>query len=124
MGSGLQRVDKIANLTFVGKRVATKVAEYAGENQKLARDLARELDAAASGAEAAMLELKKHPLLLGLDVQARAWWVSRHLREARELCEGISAEMVKFNVQFRQEFIEAIEGRATSKTSYKGRVTI
>lgn len=126
MGSGLQRVDKISGMTFLGKKVATKVADYAKENQKLARDMARELDAAASAAEAAMLELKAHPLLLGLDVQARAWWVSRHLREARELCEGISAEMVKFNAQFRLEFIEAAEAekRSTSKASYKGRVTL
>lgn len=126
MGSGLQRVDKISGMTFLGKKIATKVADYAKENQKLARDMARELDAAASAAEAAMLELKGHPLLLGVDVQARAWWVSRHLREARELCEGLSAEMVKFNAQFRQEFIEgtAAEKRGTSKASYKGRVTI
>ncbi|MEU8347848.1 hypothetical protein AB0C74_39640 [Spirillospora sp. NPDC048832] len=126
MGSGLQRVDKISVMTFLGKRVAAKVADYAKENQKLARDMARELDAAASAAEAAMLELKGHPLLAGVDVAARAWWVSRHLREARELCEGISAEMVKFNVQFRIEFIEGTdaEQRSTSKATYKGRVTI
>jgi uncharacterized protein YfaQ (DUF2300 family) len=125
MGSGLRRIDKIAGLTFLGK-VPRQVAEYAAVNQKLARDMARELDAAASAAEAAMAELKGHPLLAGIDVQARAWWVSRHLREARELCEGLSAEMVKFNVQFRQEFIEGTDAdkRDTKKSTYKGRVTI
>lgn len=125
MGSALRTIDKIADLTFLGK-VPRKVAEYATENQKFARNMARELDAAASAAEAAMNELKGHPLLLGIDVHARAWWVSRHLREAREICEGLSAEMVKFNVQFRQEFIESadVEKRETKKSQYKGRVTI
>ncbi|MFD0535252.1 hypothetical protein ACFQY7_17400 [Actinomadura luteofluorescens] len=38
-----------------------------------------------------------------------------HRRAARR--EGSSAEMVKFNTQFRVEFIEAIEGRGTSAES-------
>jgi hypothetical protein len=125
VGSGLRKIDKIAALTFSGKKTAVKVAEYAQANQSFAHDMARELDAAASAAEAAMLELKGHPLLLGIDVQTRAWWVSRVLREAREICEGVSAEMVKFNAQFRREFIEAADqGRDQKRTAYKGRVTI
>jgi len=126
MGTALQRIDRIANITFGGKKIANQIAQYAQENQRFAHDMARELDAAAAAAEAAMLDLKGHPALLGLDVQARAWWVSRHLREARELCEGLSAEMVKFNTQFRQEFIEAVENakRSTKKNDYKGRVDL
>lgn len=124
MGSGLRKIDKIAALTFTGKKTAVKVAEYARENQSFARDMARELDAAASAAEAAMLELKGHPLLRGVDVQARAWWVSRHLRDAREICSGISAEMVKFHAQFRAEFIEAGQERGRNRKDYQGRVRI
>lgn len=125
MGSALRAIDKIADMTFLGK-VPRKVADYAAANQRFARDMARELDAAASAAEAAMGELKGHPLLAGLDVAARAWWVSRHLREAREICQGLSAEMVKFNIQFRQEFIEGTdaEKRDTKKSEYKGRVSL
>ncbi|GAA4316386.1 hypothetical protein GCM10023178_26630 [Actinomadura luteofluorescens] len=43
------------------------------------------------------------------------WMFGWHRRAARR--EGSSAEMVKFNTQFRVEFIEAIEGRGTSAES-------
>ncbi|REE96639.1 hypothetical protein [Thermomonospora umbrina] len=124
MGSGQKRLDEIAGIEFRGKVPAT-VAAYAKATQRFAHDLARELDAAESAAEAAMGQLKGHPLLRGVDIRARAWWVSRHLREARELVQGVSAEAVKFNVQFRQEFLEAMnEQRSGKRSEYKGKVDL
>lgn len=72
-----------------------------------------------------MRQLKGHPLLLGVDVRARAWWVARHLNEARELVLGISAEAVKFNLQFRREFLERMqEERPDKSKDYKGKVDL
>lgn len=124
MGTGQIRLDEIADIEFHG-RVAEKITEYAVTTQQLAHDIARELDAAASAAEAAMRQLKGHPLLLGVDVRARAWWVARHLNEARELVLGISAEAVKFNLQFRREFLERMqEERPDKSKDYKGKVDL
>ncbi|RJL19576.1 hypothetical protein [Bailinhaonella thermotolerans] len=125
MGTGQQRIDQIADIEFHGK-VPSKIAAYAVATQRLAHDLARELEEGANGAEAAMRQLKGHPLLMGVDVKARAWRVARHLREARELVLGISAEAVKFNLQFRQEFLEAManQARDTKGKDYKGKVDL
>ncbi|MEU9019976.1 hypothetical protein [Actinomadura sp. NPDC048394] len=122
MGSGSRRLDEIAAIEFRGK-VPRQVAAYAKATQRFAHDLARELDAAESAADAAMRQLKGHPLLAGVDVAVRAWWVSRHLRDARELVEGVSAEAVKFNIQFRNEFLDG-EDRSTKKSDYKGEVDL
>ncbi len=122
MGSGQQRLDEIAGIEFRGK-VPKQVAAYAKATQRFAHDLARELDAAEAAAEAAMRQLKGHPLLAGVDVAVRAWRVSRHLRDARELVQGISAEAVKFNIQFRNEFLSG-DPRAAKKSEYKGEVDL
>lgn len=123
-GTGQARLDEIANLEFHGP-VAKKITEYTVANQRFAHDIARELDAAASAAESAMRELKGHPMLRGLDVRRRARRVARELADARELAQGISAEMVKFNLQFRREFLEALrDGERPDKGKYKGKVDL
>ncbi|WP_182876116.1 hypothetical protein [Microbispora sp. H10670] len=126
MGTGNARLDEIADIEFHGK-VPAKIAAYTLATQRFAHDLARELDHAEAAAEAAMTQLKGHPMLLGVDVRARAWRVARYLREAREIAQGISAEAVKFNLQFRQEFLdalEALEKRDTKRSDYKGKVDL
>ncbi|HUR06149.1 MAG TPA: hypothetical protein VM347_26620 [Nonomuraea sp.] len=122
MGTGQTRLDEIANIEFHGK-VAAKIAEYTVANQRLAHDLARELDGATSSAESAMRELKGHPLLRGIDVRRRARRVAGHLADARELAQGISAEV---NLQFRQEFLEALAeaSRSDKRKDYKGKVDL
>jgi hypothetical protein len=124
-GTGQTRLDEIANIEFHGK-VPQKVSAYTVANQRFAHDLARELDAAGSAAEGAMRELKGHPLLRGIDVRRRARRVAGELADARELAQGISAEMVKFNLQFRQEFLEALaDGERSGKSKdYKGKVDL
>jgi len=126
VGTGNDRLDEIAGIEFHGK-VPAKIAAYTLATQRFAHDLARELDHAEAAAEAAMGQLKGHPLLLGVDVRARAWRVARQLREAREIAQGISAEAVKFNLQFRQEFLDALEAmekRDTKGKEYKGKVDL
>jgi len=120
-----QRLDDIADCEFVGKDLPGRIAQYATLTQQFAHDLARELSNAEEAAFAAMQQLRGHPLLAGLDVRWRARRVTRVLREARELCEGVSAECVAFNVQFRQEFADALRTKRDKKTKeYDGKVDL
>ncbi|WP_018686350.1 hypothetical protein [Actinokineospora enzanensis] len=118
MRSAAERIEEIAECEFTGKRVAERIAQYAQLTQRLAHDLARELDTAEEAAETALRRLKGHPLLVGIDVRLRARKVTRELREARELCKGISAEAVAFNLQFRREFADALDPKRAEKTRH------
>lgn len=122
MSTAEKRLDEIADCEFVGKNVAGQIAQYATLTQQLAHDLAREISTAEQAAMAAMRQLKGHPMLRGVDVRWRARRVTRVLREARELCEGISAECVAFNVQFRHEFAHAL--RPGKAKEYRGKVDL
>jgi hypothetical protein len=120
-----KRIDEIADCEFVGKDIAGQFARYARLNQLLAHDLARELANAEEAAQQAMRQLKGHPLLAGIDVMLRARKVTRVFREAREVCEGISAECVAFHVQFRQEYAEELRGKRNAKSKdYRGKVDL
>lgn len=123
MSTADKRLDEIADCEFVGKDLAGRIAQYATLTQQFAHDLARELATAQDAAHAAMRQLGGHPLLRGVDVRWRARRVARVLREARDLCEGISAECVAFNVQFRQEFAQALTNKRDVKPrEYRGKV--
>lgn len=113
-GTG-QRINEIADCEFVGKNLAGQIAQYATLTQQLAHDLVRELAVSEEAAVAAMRRLRGHPMLAGVDVRWRARRVARVLREARELCEGVSAECVAFNVQFRTEFAEQLRAKPKKK---------
>jgi len=118
------RLNEIADCEFAGKNIAGQIAQYATLTQRLAHDLARELASASEAAEDAMRQLRGHPMLAGVDVRWRARRVTKVLREAGELCQGISAECVAFNVQFRQEFAYALKGRETKTKEYRGKVDL
>lgn len=123
MSTVAQRLDEIAECEFTGKNLAGRIAQYATLTQAFAHDLARELATAQDAAQAAMRQLGGHPLLRGVDVRWRARRVARVLRDARELCEGISAESVAFNVQFRREFADALTStREVKPRQYRGKV--
>lgn len=125
MSTAEQRINEIADCEFVGRDIAGQIARYATLTQRFAHDLARELATAEEAAMAAMRQLKGHPMLGGIDLRWRARRVTRVLREARELCQGISAECVAFNVQFRQEFADALGGKRDVKsTAYHGKVDL
>ncbi|WP_242903692.1 hypothetical protein [Actinomadura terrae] len=125
MGTGEQMIDRIGDIEFRGK-VGKHVAAYARATQRFGHDLAYELDNAATAAEAAMKQLEGHPLLFGIDVKIRAGRVAGKLRKAQELALAISAESVKFHVQYRQEFLAVgpadMRGRRGGR--YTGRVDL
>jgi hypothetical protein len=83
--------------------------------QRLGHDLSAEFDEAAAQANKAIRKLKGHPMLLGVDVYFRARWCTRHLRRAAELARGVSAESVKFTLQYRREFMD-IQDAGTKPT--------
>lgn len=117
MASGEDRIDKLGDIEFVGQ-VGKRVAEYARTTQRLGHDLAYTLDSDADRARKAMLKLRKHPLLGGVDVRIRAWHVSRRLRRARDLARGISAEAVKYHAEYRKQFgTVGTDGRKKSTNS-------
>jgi hypothetical protein len=120
-----KRLDEIADCEFTGPNMALKIAHYAQISQEFAHDMARELSNSEQAAYRALRQLKGHPLLVGIDVKWRARRVTRVLREARELCEGISAECAGFNMQFRLEFADALSGkRVAKKKEYRGKVDL
>jgi len=104
--SGEDRMDELGEIEFFG-HVGTQVIRYARTSRRFARDLAAELESAAHDSRVAMSALKGHPALLGLDVKIRARRVSRKLKRAKELAQGISAESVKFAAEYRKQFIHA-----------------
>lgn len=126
MSTAGKRLDEIADCEFVGKNLAVRIADYAKLTQLFAHDLARELATAEEAATAALRQLGGHPALHGVDVRWRARRVTRVLREARALCEGISAECVAFNVAFRHEFAAALSDnkREVTTTAYRGKVSL
>ncbi|MDL4814958.1 hypothetical protein [Actinomadura opuntiae] len=106
MASGERRLDKLSELHFRGQ-VGRAVAEYAKGTQRFAHDMAAELDTSAEAARSAMWKVRKQvPTLRVAEVWVRAKLVSRHLKRARDLCQGISAEAVKFNITYRREFLD------------------
>lgn len=125
MSTAEQRIDEIADCEFVGKNLPGQIARYATLTQQLAHDLARELATGEDEAVAAMRRLRGHPMLAGVDVRWRARRVARVLREARELCQGVSAECVAFNVQFRTDFADALRKKSEPKPKeYHGEVDL
>ncbi|KAB2341871.1 hypothetical protein [Actinomadura rudentiformis] len=123
MGSGERRIESLGDIEF-NDRVSRSVSEYAKQTQRLARDMASELDVGATAAHSAMLKLRFHPRLQHLNVRWRARRVARHLARARDLAQGISAEAVRFNLQYRREFLDIDSRGDTSKAKYTGEVDL
>jgi len=124
MGTGKARIDKLGDTAFGGK-VGKNVATYSKESQRLAHDFAAELDDAAERARKQMLKLKNHPRLSpgGVAVRIRARRATKPFRKAKEMALAVSAEMVKFNVQYRKEFLET-EAHYKDKKRWSGEVDL
>lgn len=105
MDSAEDRIDKMGDMSFDGA-VGRHIATYGQASQRLGHDFAAELDEAARHAAREIRKLDGHPLLRGVNVYLRARWVTRHLRRAAELARGVSAESVKFTLQYRREFLD------------------
>jgi hypothetical protein len=116
MGTGENRISAIGDIEFRG-HVGRNIAAYAKSNQRLAHDFAQELVNGAEAAEKAMRKLDGHPLLLGVDVRLRAKRVARKLRKGQDLALALSAEIVKFNVQYRREFLDVHDGSKQPKSN-------
>ncbi|KAB2347377.1 hypothetical protein [Actinomadura rudentiformis] len=120
MSSAERRIDSLGDIPFAGE-IAADIVLYSKANQQLARDMASELDISSERARLAILKLKGHPRLAGVNVRARSFLVAYRLKRARDLCRGLSAEVVKFSLQYRREFIEASPPK---KDPYKGEVDL
>jgi hypothetical protein len=127
-GSGESRLDAMGSIEFDGA-VGKKIAEYGQVTQRFGHDLAAELDEAAAQANKAIRKLKGHPLCAGIDVYFRARWCTRHLRRAAELARGVSAESVRFTLQYRREFLDIQDAgakavKANKKFPFAGEVDL
>lgn len=123
MTSGESRIDKLGDIAF-GGQVGKQVAKYAKETQRLGHDLAYTLDNDKARARKAMLKLHGHPLLAGVDVRIRARMVTRKLKRARELARGISAEAVKYQMEYRKQFLDTDDSGKKHRSSGKGGVDL
>jgi hypothetical protein len=106
MASGRSQIARLGDTDFRGD-VGKNVTRYARDLQSVARALAAQFDADAADAQTAIRKLgKRHPALKGVNVRLRARWVVRRLRRARNLALDLSAEAVKFQGQYRKEFVD------------------
>lgn len=106
MASGKSQIARLGDTDFRGD-VTKNVTRYARDLQAVARAMAAQFDADADDAQKAIRKLgKRHPALKGVNVRLRARWVARRLRRARNLAKDLSAEAVKFQAQYRKEFVD------------------
>lgn len=110
MTSAEREIGALGDVDFRGKP-GKHVTEYAKKLQRLSRDLAAQYDADIDEASAALKRLgKRHKLLMGADLRIRIRWTTRPLRRARDCALGMSTEAVKFQQEYRKQFLD-IEGR-------------
>lgn len=102
--SGDARLDKMGEIVFEGA-IGKQIATYGRETQKFGHDLAAAIADGEDRARKAIRQLDGHPLLFGVDLRLRARIVTRPLRRARDLAMEVSAEGVKFTLQYRAEFL-------------------
>lgn len=100
---------RIPELSGIEIHGSADIAAYAQALRGLGHDMAWEIENAADEVEARLRTLRGHPLLLGIDVRIRARYVANRLRRAQECAHGVAVEAVKFNAEYRKQFVEAAE---------------
>jgi hypothetical protein len=96
------------------------IAQYSRAGRNLMRDLAREFDEAAAEIQHTLTRLNKDPFWRHLRVRWRARRVASHLRKAGECARSGAVEVVKFNAQYRQEFLDpAVAKRNPRRTDWQ-----
>lgn len=97
-------ISELAAVTFTGS-LSEAFKDYSEELYALARHWQFELDMAASDAQAAMEQLRGHPLLFGVDTRLKARRVARRLKRAQNLAHGLAEEAKRFNTSYRHHFL-------------------
>lgn len=100
------RIPELSAIEFTGSKDITR---YSKEGRDLCREVAWEFEMGADEVYAALVASKKgHPLLFNVDVKWRARRVANRLRRASDHASAAGVEVVKFRVQFRQEFADVL----------------
>jgi hypothetical protein len=110
--------NRIPELEVIEFKGAKSISEYSRKLRALGRDLAAETEASSEEVRAVLSAQKGHPLLFGADVKMKARRVSKRLKRAAELGQGIATEAVKFNNEFRLQFAEVITPRKQPRKSF------
>lgn len=97
---------KFPELDTIEFNSSTSVAAYSKTARNTLRDLAWEFEQAAGELESTLARLDRYPFWKGLQVRWRARRVGGRLRRASAACLGAAAEAVKFNAQYRREFLD------------------
>lgn len=98
-----KRIPELQSIEFKGSK---SVADYSKKSRDLMRDLAWEFHESSEEIKAVLSRQKGHPLLFGLDVRIRAKRVASRLKRASEGSVGVAAELVKFNAEYKRQFVE------------------
>lgn len=107
--SSKNRIPELQTIEFEGPSAVT---HYSRAARALSRDFGEEFATAADELYHVLIRsFKGNPFLALLgapDVRLRARRVVKRLRIAAELQAGVCTEMVKFNAQFKKEFIDVL----------------
>jgi hypothetical protein len=110
------RIPELQTIDFQGP---TSITDYSKTGRAISRDLGEEFTVAADELYQVLIRsFKGHPVLALLgapDVRMRARRVVKRLKIAAELQAGVCTEMVKFNAQFRKEFIDVLPQASPEK---------
>ncbi|MGH3380735.1 MAG: hypothetical protein ACRDP6_38975 [Actinoallomurus sp.] len=101
--SSRKRIPELQSIEFKGSK---SIADYSRTGRDLSRDLAWEYHESADEVRAVLSAQKGHPLLIGLDVKIRARRVAAHLKRAAEGQAGVAAALVKFNAEYKRQFVD------------------
>lgn len=101
--SSHDRIPELESIEFKGSK---SIADYSTKGRNLLRDIAWEFHESSEEVKAALSRQKGHPLLFGLDVRIRARRVAARLQRASEGAVGVAAELVKFNAEYKRQFVE------------------
>lgn len=113
---GRNRIPELASIPWEGP---VAITQYARSGRDLCRDLGEEFSLGADELYQVLIRsFKGHPVLSVFgapDVRFRARRVVKRLKRAAELERAAGIELVKFNAQFRKEFIDIIPAAKPAK---------
>lgn len=100
------RIPELSAIQWTGSKAVTA---YSKQGRDLCREMSWEFEMGADELYAALVASQKgHPLLFNVDVKWRAKRVTNRLRRASDYQAASGIELVKFRLQFQQEFADVI----------------